>query len=63
MKELLHADKCEYIFKIMYDSTASREVRDQVGRTVARVLVKALKIIGVCRKDDRRELPLVAELT
>ena len=63
IKDVLHEDKCEYLFKIMYDSTALKDVRDQCGRTVARVLVKALKLIGVCREDpERKDLPIVAEL-
>ena len=47
----------------MYDSTALKDVRIQIGRTVARVLVKAIKIVGVCKEDPKKkELPLVAEL-
>lgn len=45
LKEVLHADKCEYLFKIMYDSSALKDSRDQIGRTVARVLIKAIKIV------------------
>ena len=63
IKDVLHEDKCEYLFKVMYDSTALKDVRDQCGRTVARVLIKALKIIGICREDpERKDLPIVAEL-
>lgn len=48
----------------MYDSTALKDVRDQIGRTVARALIKAMKIIGVCREDpDRKSLPIVKHLT
>lgn len=28
IKDVLHEDKCEYLFKIMYDSTALKDVRD-----------------------------------
>jgi len=63
IKDVLHEDKCEYLFKIMYDSTALKDVRSQCGRTVARVVTKALKLIGVCREDpERKDLPIVAEL-
>ena len=63
LKEALHADKCEYLFKIMYDSSALKDVRDQIGRTVARVLVKAMKLVGICREDpERKDFPIVAEL-
>jgi len=63
LKEVLHADKCEYLFKIMYDSAALKDTRDQVGRTVARVLIKAIKIVGICRADpERKDLPIVGEL-
>ena len=63
IKDVLHADKCEYLFKIMYDSTALKDVRDQCGRTVARVLVKGIKLVGVCREDpERKDLPIVEEL-
>jgi hypothetical protein len=48
----------------MYDSTALKDVRNQVGRTIARVLIKAIKIIGVCKEDpERKDLPLVTEMT
>jgi len=47
----------------MYDSTALKDVRNQVGRTIARVLIKAIKIIGVCKEDpERKDLPLVTEM-
>ena len=60
---MLHNDKCEYLFKIMWDSTAAKEVREQIGRTVARVLTKAIKIVGLCKEDpERRDLPIVNEL-
>ena len=47
----------------MYDSTALKDVRDQVSRTVARVLIKGIKLVYVCREDpERKDLPIVAEL-
>ena len=64
VKDVLHKDSCEYLFKIMYDSVATKEVRASIGRTVARVLSKAIKLVIICREDpERRELPIVMELS
>ena len=47
----------------MYDSVATKEVRQSIGRTVARVLSKAIKMVSICREDPaRRDLPIVSEL-
>ena len=46
----------------MYDSTATKDVRDQIGRIVSRVMSKAIKICEICREDDRKDLPIVQEL-
>jgi len=63
VKDVLHADKCQYFFKLMWDSSASKDTRDSIGRTVARALVKAIKVVGVCKQDAlRRDLAIVAEL-
>jgi len=63
IKTVLHDDKCEYFFKIMWDGNASKDVREHIGRTVSRALLKAIKIVLKCREDpDRRALPIVNEL-
>ena len=54
IKEVLHTDSCEYLFRIMYDSAASKDVRKHIGRTVARALGKAIKIISLCKEDPER---------
>ena len=47
----------------MFDSAASKDVRKHIGRTVARALGKAIKIISLCKEDpERQDKPIVAEL-
>ena len=63
IKTVLHDDKCEYFFKIMWDGNASKDVREYIGRTVSRALLKGIKIAHKCREDpERRTLPIVNEL-
>lgn len=63
IRDVLHKDKCEYLFKIMHDSHTTKDVRDQIGRTVARALIKGIKVVALCKCDpERKDLPLVAEL-
>mmetsp|Transcript_15532 Transcript_15532/g.21044 ORF Transcript_15532/g.21044 Transcript_15532/m.21044 type:complete len:115 (+) Transcript_15532:1354-1698(+) len=60
IKSVLHEDKCEYFFKLLWDSTATKDVRDHIGRTIVRVILKAIKIVHVCREDpERKDLPIV----
>lgn len=62
IKKVLHEDKCQYLFKIMWEGNASLATRENIGRTVVRSLLKAIKILHICREDpERRDLPVVHE--
>jgi len=63
IKTVLHDDKCEYLFKIMWEGNASREVRDNIGITIEEILSKAIKVLHKCKEDPaRKDLPIVGEL-
>ena len=46
----------------MWEGNASLATRENIGRTVVRSLLKAIKILHICREDpERRDLPVVHE--
>ena len=63
IKTALYNDKCEYFFKIMWDSNSGSQARDNIQRIVTRALIKGIKLVHGCREDpERRVLPVVVEL-